>query len=73
MRRKKFGKGSSERYVRWLAALDTHDVRFLILDARRDRALLEAVRADPAWTFDSGDADTLLFARTEQRPAPLAA
>jgi hypothetical protein len=73
MRHKKVGKASGERYDRWLAALDAHDVRFLILDACRDRALLEAVRTDPMWALDFGDGDTLLFARTEQRLAPLAA
>jgi hypothetical protein len=64
---------SSGRHDRWLAALDTHGVRFLILDACHDRALLEAVRTHPAWTLEFGDGETFLFARIEGHQVPLAA
>jgi len=50
--------------ARWLAVLDRARVRFLILDATRDRALLDAARADPAWTVDYDDGESVLLARS---------
>jgi len=50
--------------ARWLAVLDSARVRFLILDVAKDRALLEAARADPAWTVDFDDGESVLLARS---------
>ncbi len=52
-----------ERCAHWLAILDTYQVQFLLLDAERDRTLLDAARKHPAWTVDYDDGDTVLLAR----------
>ena len=52
------------RSARWLASLDAFQVQFLILDAQRDRALLDAARAHPAWMVDYEDGDSVLLARS---------
>lgn len=51
------------RLERWLTALDTHDVQFLILDKERDGTLLQLVRSSPGWTADYEDKESVLFAR----------
>ena len=51
------------RLERWLAALDTHGVQFLILDKERDGRLLQLVRSSPGWTVDFEDTESVLFAR----------
>ncbi|MGD9318072.1 MAG: hypothetical protein PVG56_14640 [Anaerolineae bacterium] len=51
------------RLERWLAALDTHGVQFLILDKERDGPLLQLVRSRPGWTVDFEDKESVLFAR----------
>jgi hypothetical protein len=47
----------------WLAVLDAYDVRFVILNSQLDDQLQRMVRADPQWTIDLVDGDTILFAR----------
>lgn len=51
------------RLERSLTALDTHGVRFLILDKERDGTLLQLVRSRPGWTIDFEDNASVLFAR----------
>lgn len=50
--------------ARWLADLDTYQVRFLILDAQLDRALLDAARGHLGWAVDYDDGDSVLLARS---------
>ena len=52
------------RAAHWLADLDTFEVEFLILNARCDHALIDAVRGQPAWKIDHEDGDTILFVRS---------
>jgi hypothetical protein len=51
------------RLERWLVALDTHGVQFLILDKERDGTLLQLVRSRPGWTVDFEDNESVLFTR----------
>ena len=51
------------RLERWLAALDTHGVQFLILDKERDGTLLQLVRSRPGWILDFEDNESVLFTR----------
>ena len=51
------------RLERWLAALDTHGVRFLILDKQQARSLLSIARSRPGWTVDFEDEESVLFTR----------
>ena len=51
------------RPERWLAALDTYGVQFLILDKERDGSLLDLVRSRPGWTVDFEDTESVLFTR----------
>ena len=51
------------RPERWLVALDTYGVRFLILDKERDGSLLDLVRLRPGWTVDFEDTESVLFTR----------
>jgi hypothetical protein len=47
----------------WLAVLDTYSVRFLVVDKRRDGALLELVRSRSGWGIDFEDEESALFTR----------
>jgi hypothetical protein len=49
----------------WLATLDSHGVRFLILDKERDGSLLDLVRSRPGWTVDFEDTESVLFTRIQ--------
>ena len=51
-------------YDNWLSAFDALDVQFLILDAERDRKLLQHVQTHPRWTLDFSDGESVLYART---------
>jgi hypothetical protein len=48
----------------WMAILDAYRVQFLVLDAIRDRDLLQLVQSQPGWAVDFEDEGTVLFART---------
>lgn len=61
------------RLERWLAALDTYDVQFLILDKKRDATLLQLVRSRPGWTVDFEDNEAVLFTRIRVPQAARAA
>jgi hypothetical protein len=53
----------SRQSAKWLAALDTSNVQFLIVDAHRDRELLQAARSDPRWIVDLEDQGAVLLSR----------
>jgi hypothetical protein len=38
-------------------------VEFLVLDAYRDKGLVQAARSSPKWTIDLEDKEAVLFAR----------
>lgn len=48
---------------RWLAEFDTYNVQFLVVDKRRDNALLNLVRSRPGWGIDFEDGDSALLTR----------
>lgn len=52
-----------DRGERWLAALEALDVRFLVVDAQKDRELLQAARSRAQWTVDLEDNGSVLFSR----------
>jgi hypothetical protein len=54
---------TTERVESWLAALEALDVRFLVVDAQKDRELLQAARSHPKWTVDLEDKGSVLFTR----------
>ncbi len=56
--------------ARWLTLLDTYQVQYLILDARHDRALLQAAGRHPAWKVDYDDGESVLLARALAPPIP---
>ena len=45
----------------WLAALDRYGVQFLVVDKRRDGALLDLIRSRPGWGIDFEDEESVLF------------
>jgi hypothetical protein len=45
---------------------DKFGVQFLVLDARRDSGLLQAVRSNPEWIVDFKDREAVLLARSCQ-------
>ncbi len=47
----------------WLAALDAHDVRYLVLDRREDAALVRQFGRRPGWAVDFEDPEAVVFAR----------
>ena len=47
----------------WLEALDTYDVRYLVLDRRDDAVLLRQFGRRPGWTVDFEDQEAVVFAR----------
>ena len=51
------------RYEKWLADLDRLGVHFLVLDAQRDRGLMQAAQSNAQWTIDFEDGQAVLFAR----------
>jgi hypothetical protein len=63
MSRKQDSTKGNSRLERWLAALDTYSVQFLILDKQRDEPLLQIVRSRPGWTVDFEDRESVLFTR----------
>lgn len=54
---------TTTRVDRWLAALEALDVRFLVVDAQKDRELLQAARSHPQWIVDLEDKGSVLFTR----------
>ena len=64
---------AESRYENWLEVLDTFGVRFLILDAWRDRGLVQAARSHPAWAVDLEEGDSILFTRLLQHETGQAA
>jgi hypothetical protein len=61
---------AADECARWLAALDTYRVQYLILDAKHDRALLEAAGRHSAWTLDCEDGESVLLTRSSAAPMP---
>ena len=55
--------GKPDRYEGWLSDFDNLDVQFLVLDAERDRRLLQLARAHPQWIVDFADGESVLFVR----------
>ena len=47
----------------WLAALDRHGVRYMVLDRQRDGDLLDCFGSQPGWSVCFQDEEAVNFAR----------
>ena len=47
----------------WLAALDRHGVRYMVLDRQRDGDLLDCFGTQPGWSVFFQDEEAVIFAR----------
>lgn len=56
---------TAPRAEQWPGLLDKLDVRFLVLDANRDAALLELFEAHPGWVIDFQEHQSVLLVRTD--------
>jgi hypothetical protein len=54
---------ASDLYADWLAMLDAYQVKFLIVDAERDRGLFRAAHSHPQWAVDCRDHSSVLLVR----------
>ena len=53
----------------WLEMLDRFNVRFLALDSKLDRALVEFFQSRPDWVVDCRDEESVLFVRADSAQA----
>jgi hypothetical protein len=49
----------------WLGVLDACGVRFLVLDLRSDRDVVNLFRSQSGWRVDFEDGEAVLFARAD--------
>ena len=47
----------------WLAALDRHSVRYMVLDRQGDGDLLDCFGSQPGWSVYFQDEEAVIFAR----------
>jgi hypothetical protein len=58
-------QASGPRAEQWPGLLDELDVRFLVLDAKRDAGLFELFQVHPGWAIDFQDDQSVLLVRTD--------
>jgi hypothetical protein len=49
----------------WLEMLNKFDVRFLVLDNKLDRTLVDFFQSRPDWVVDCRDKESVLFVRAD--------
>jgi len=62
--------GKKSNGTGWLASLEAHDVRHLILDVRSDGDLLRQVRRQPGWRVDFDDGASAICIRDVAETLP---